>query len=741
MSKLNSKMTRRQYESNKQKFDTGRIYMAEVMDVRNTSRSGELLVYIIGSELEKNDSRNWIVASYASNFYGTTPYDRNSSPDYAQDPKSFGSWFPMPCVGNYVFIFFPVSSGENTNAFWFACPINPNANYMLPGIPGRYCNENYNIEEEEEKNEKETSNIIKTKTKTKIKNKTLNKKTEENKESTSEIDHCPLCERNDKEYTGKENKNYNYNILDGQKKQAVYEPLNAALIRQGLNNDSLRGYGTTGAKRESPSMCYGILTPMGNSFVIDDGWSISDNTTTWNFKGNDEDKLSDDDINKKRKLVGKDGKSPWQRTYTEEQTDDFKRHDAGFRLRTRNGTQVLVSDEGTIYAINSEGNAWVEITKNGHIECYSKRGITMSSEGDINFHTFGNILMESGGNISFKSNSSMNIETIGDINIAQTKHINTEASISATEILAENGNISTFQSAESQIMGTFTGTLDGTAYYASYAGMVPVLQPQALVYEPELIKPIEQEKHNIKVRDDTTYSNVINTKITSSEPYLCHAQDAEINEQQDNISTPLPFNDNNAEGCRRAMGINNGKTSNQGATNQVCKNPAINTIDKKPIGQDIPEMQLSEHFTLRQLCYSDTANRNHIKNVPTQQAVDNLKLLCENILEPIYNEFDGRVQINSGYRNPEVNALVGSKSTSQHSTGQACDVEVPGLSTWDLAQWVRDNLTFDQLILENCTNLRLDPNSGWVHISFNNSNNRKQELTYKNGCYNSGLHR
>lgn len=710
MAKFNSKLTNAQKENIKKRFDTGRIYMAEVMDVRNTSRAGELLVYIIDSGLNKNDSRNWIVACYASNFYGTTPSEKNSSPDYARDPKSFGSWFPMPCVGNYVFIFFPVSSGENNNAYWFACPVNPNANYMLPGIPGKYQDEN---------------------------------------------DHSPLCERNEKTYSGIENKIYNSQVLEGQTKQDVYKPLSDALIRQGLANDDVRGYSSAGAKRESPSMCYGILTPMGNSFVIDDGWSLSDNKTVWKFMGNDTDKLDDGDINQKRKLVGDDGKSPWQRTYLEEQEDDYKRHDAGFRLRTRNGTQILIADEGTIYMINADGTCWVEMTKNGFLEGFSKQGISMSSEGDINLFTTGNILMQAGKNIAMKSEG-INIETLDDINIAKTKHINTEASISATEILAENGNISTLESNGAQLVGTFSGTLDGTAYYASYSGLIPTPQPAVVPEKPKLIKPEEQKKNEIQVKENLIYPDVINTKITSEEPYIGHEQSAELNEMQDNISTPLPESmllsverqksfapSNYCGGCDRSIGNNSRDIKgNDGATNQVCKNPAVNTVDQTPVGDEIPDIMLSTHFSLRQLCYSDTANANHIKNIPSQEVIENLKLLAENILEKVYNGIGkGKVQINSGFRNQRVNALVKSKNTSQHTTGQACDIEVPGTSTWDLCQWIRENCTYDQLILENCTNLSRDPNSGWVHVSYSNVENRKQKLTIRNGKSIPGLHR
>jgi len=73
----------------------------------------------------------------------------------------------------------------------------------------------------------------------------------------------------------------------------------------------------------------------------------------------------------------------------------------------------------------------------------------------------------------------------------------------------------------------------------------------------------------------------------------------------------------------------------------------------------------------------------------------------------------GPVIISSGYRSKELNAAIGGSVTSQHSIGEAADFEVPGLDNKKLADWIKDNLKFDQLILEFYKDG--DPNSGWVH--------------------------
>ena len=137
-------------------------------------------------------------------------------------------------------------------------------------------------------------------------------------------------------------------------------------------------------------------------------------------------------------------------------------------------------------------------------------------------------------------------------------------------------------------------------------------------------------------------------------------------------------------------------------------------------------MNLSDNFTLNELIYSDTAIRKNIFNNPNDEQINNLKLLCENILEPVRNNFNSPVIINSGYRSPEVCLAVGSTIKSQHTKGQAADFEIVGIANKDLADWVVSNLDYDQCILEFWN--ENEPNSGWVHCSYSNLGNRKQYL-------------
>ena len=138
-------------------------------------------------------------------------------------------------------------------------------------------------------------------------------------------------------------------------------------------------------------------------------------------------------------------------------------------------------------------------------------------------------------------------------------------------------------------------------------------------------------------------------------------------------------------------------------------------------------MNLSANFSLHELTKSETALRMGLDNTPNDEAIENLRLLCEKVLQPVRDHYGKGVKVNSAYRSPESNAAVGGSKTSDHCKGMAADIEIPGVANADLAQWIMDNLEYTQLILEFYT--PGIPDSGWVHVSFDPNNLKKQELT------------
>jgi hypothetical protein len=150
-----------------------------------------------------------------------------------------------------------------------------------------------------------------------------------------------------------------------------------------------------------------------------------------------------------------------------------------------------------------------------------------------------------------------------------------------------------------------------------------------------------------------------------------------------------------------------------------------------------PQDRVSRNFRVYELNGSELAARQGIGNAfAGAKSLRAAVYLCRNVLQPLRDRF-GRFSPNSVYRSQALERALKKKpaswkSTSQHTKGQACDVEVPGMPTLDLARWAAEHLEFDQIICE-CYDPAKGPNSGWVHISLRApgaGRNRRQLLSY-----------
>ena len=140
-------------------------------------------------------------------------------------------------------------------------------------------------------------------------------------------------------------------------------------------------------------------------------------------------------------------------------------------------------------------------------------------------------------------------------------------------------------------------------------------------------------------------------------------------------------------------------------------------------------MKLTANFHLEELIKSQVAERKGINNNPSPMQIENLKALTVNILQPIRSQFDKPLIISSGFRCAQLNIEIGSSVHSEHcadNKSAAADFEIPGIDNKELAQWIRDNLIWNQLILEFYK--EGEPSSGWVHCSYSTDLNKKQSL-------------
>ena len=124
-------------------------------------------------------------------------------------------------------------------------------------------------------------------------------------------------------------------------------------------------------------------------------------------------------------------------------------------------------------------------------------------------------------------------------------------------------------------------------------------------------------------------------------------------------------------------------------------------------------MRLSKNFTLQEYVKSQTATRKGLDNTPSEEHLAKAKLLFENVVQKVRDNF-GVTVINSGYRGPALNEAVGGSSKSQHCKGEAVDIECPGTGNYNVAKWIEENLDFDQMIWE----FGDDNNPNWIHVSY-----------------------
>lgn len=147
-------------------------------------------------------------------------------------------------------------------------------------------------------------------------------------------------------------------------------------------------------------------------------------------------------------------------------------------------------------------------------------------------------------------------------------------------------------------------------------------------------------------------------------------------------------------------------------------------------------MKLSKNLTLSEMLKSGTASRLGIENKPTEEHIENMKSMSENIFQPIRNHFNVPFGISSGYRSEALNKAIGGAhkiingvyvATSQHCKGQAIDLDRDHMNAPNNAEvfhYIKDNLRFDQLIWEFGNN----ENPNWVHVSYNTDGKQRGKI-------------
>ena len=349
-------------------FDGPGPFMAVVKNHLDTEFMGSLEVELLKSSTEGNTtdvSGEMAIVSYLSPFYGITPYSGTSDNegfDYSQ--KSYGMWAVPPDIGTTVLVIFV--EGDKGRGFWFGCVQEKFMNFMIPGNGS-----------------------------------TKNNKTDQTKT-------LPVGEYNKRNEAAVSNDPTTF--LKPVNTDAV-----AQLTQAGLINDQIRGTTTSSARREVPSMVFGMSTPgpldrrpgkprvkvgpensqtdmpasrlTGSTFVMDDG---------------------DPSLFRK----GPAATTPSIYASLADGGDPMIPANELVRLRTRTGHQILLhNSEDLIYIAHGSGKSWIEMTAQGTIEVYSKGNISFHSDEDINLDAAKNINLKAGANINMIATNQMSTQT------------------------------------------------------------------------------------------------------------------------------------------------------------------------------------------------------------------------------------------------------------------------------------------------------------------------------------------
>ena len=125
---------------------------------------------------------------------------------------------------------------------------------------------------------------------------------------------------------------------------------------------------------------------------------------------------------------------------------------------------------------------------------------------------------------------------------------------------------------------------------------------------------------------------------------------------------------------------------------------------------------ISKHISYKEGVHSITAIRKGIDNEPNEEQLANMKLVANNVFEPLRVFINGPIKVNSFFRSLDLNKAIGGSTKSQHCKGQAIDIDdTYGKATnAEMYWWIKENLDFDQMIWEFGNN----DNPDWVHVSY-----------------------
>lgn len=312
---------------------------------------------------------------YMSPFYGVTSAEHVSpDPDnYNNTQKSYGMWAIPPDVGTIVVVIF--IQGDVKKGYWIGCVQSEgdNMNFMVPGYAAtKFVND------------------------TKV---------------NADAERVPVAEYNRQAAVAP---------VDATKAPKPAHPFETVLFNQGLLLDDIRGITTSSARREVPSMVFGISTPgpvdkQGGAKQGPVGKSNSRVANAFVSRlGGSSFVMDDGDDKFLRKTPASEGPPEYAAVEQGETDGDVTiPHNELIRFRTRTGHQILMhNSEDLMYIGNARGTSWIELSSDGKIDIYAEDSISVHTKQDLNFYADRDINLEAGRNLNIKAKSEMHTHVV-----------------------------------------------------------------------------------------------------------------------------------------------------------------------------------------------------------------------------------------------------------------------------------------------------------------------------------------
>jgi hypothetical protein len=358
-------------------------YLARVVSHLDSSYMGVLEVEVLRPSGGNADEGQLWTVQYVSPFAGFTSVEHTAVDpnDYNNTQKSYGMWMIPPDPGTIVVVF--LVDGNAKKGYWFGCIPDDRMNFMMPGIAA-------------------TQSIV----------------DGVDADASGRVGRAPAAEYN-------KSVSSSSTAADPEQIKKPNHPFTDVLKSQGLLLDDIRGITTSSARRETPSMVFGISTP---------GPVDKQNGAKTGAVGKKEHQIPNafvsrlggttfvmDDGDDKYLRRGSPSTTPPDYASVEQGDTDgdvTRPHNELVRIRTRTGHQILLhNSEDLIYIGNARGTTWIELTSNGKIDIFASDSISVHTKNDINFTADRDINLTAGGNLNVSTGGAIKLNPSGNLEV------------------------------------------------------------------------------------------------------------------------------------------------------------------------------------------------------------------------------------------------------------------------------------------------------------------------------------